>query len=258
MLTEIDIHARTDGVTNCSRMLEREPERILLDERSFQLVDGENVDFNLVTGVYRILTHPQIVHRFNNPPKTPDALAELLSDERHHLFAVTHPKTGEVVGTFSLDDGKAPEHEHWLGKVGVSPALQGKGLGKQILEYALYRTFMDRAYDGRWREKLYIGITKNPGFEAIEHLVEDAGCKRSWMLQHQIGEQGSFNTPAALVYNWKSEMCKRFNTLRYEISMKDWWTNALENNYETVTRLHLTNTMWDMSSPYLRSMNMAQ
>lgn len=258
MVNELDINTRTACVTNFPRFLEREPEKILLEEQSFQLVEGKDIDQNLVAGVHRILTHPQMIHRFNNPPKTPDALAELLSDERHHLYAVTHPKTGEVVGTFSLDDSKAPEHEHWLGKVGVAPALQGMGLGKQILEYALYRTFMDRAYDGRWREKLYIGITKNPGFEPIEHLVEDAGCKRSWMLQHQIGEQGFYNTPAALVYSWKSEMSKRFNTLRYEISMKDWWTNALENNYETVTRLNLTDAMWDMSSPYLRSMSFTQ
>ena len=59
--------------------------------------------------------------------------AEFLADPRHHLAVAT--QDGEIVGMASalhyVHPDKAPQL--WINEVGVSPAWQGKGIGRRLI-----------------------------------------------------------------------------------------------------------------------------
>ena len=67
----------------------------------------------------------------------PALVAEFLRDDRHHLAVAIDQ--GEVVGFASgvhyVHPDKPPEL--WINEVGVAPAHQGQGLGRQLL-HALF------------------------------------------------------------------------------------------------------------------------
>jgi ribosomal protein S18 acetylase RimI-like enzyme len=70
-------------------------------------------------------------------PVVPELAAEFLSDERHHLIVAL--LDGVVVGMISAVDYIHPDKKSqlWINEVGVAPAYQRQGIGRQLLRSML-------------------------------------------------------------------------------------------------------------------------
>ncbi|WP_341227306.1 GNAT family N-acetyltransferase [uncultured Arcticibacterium sp.] len=103
---------------------------------------------------------PKDVIQLNNPE------TEIL-DKGGYIFLANY--NGQTVGTVSLL--KVDEHTYELGKMAVNEAIQGKGIGKQILLHALTHAEILRAkklilYTNSIL-KPAISLYKKAGFEEI-------------------------------------------------------------------------------------------
>ncbi|MEM8641607.1 MAG: GNAT family N-acetyltransferase [Cyanobacteria bacterium P01_G01_bin.54] len=89
----------------------------------------------LEPGDHRILR--QVAPDVFDNPVDPALAVEFLTDPRHHLVVALDGQT--VVGMASAVDYVHPDKSValWINEVGVSPAYQRQGIGRQLLETLL-------------------------------------------------------------------------------------------------------------------------
>ncbi|MCR4263221.1 MAG: GNAT family N-acetyltransferase [Candidatus Roizmanbacteria bacterium] len=226
--------------TDFLRGLEEEKKPpFILPLESFQMIDHKRPDLLRLQGVYDILSSPIICHRFANPPEDMQRMYEIATTNKIHILTALHPdpEDGRVIGTLSITDAHEPEHEHWIGHVGVLPEFHGCGVGTQLMEYGMYMGFTTRAYDERWRERLFMGVTLNKDYAAMLHLAQKLGFTHVWQLQQQMGIQTDYGSWAELFAHWREEMQNRDRTERHMITLDRWVLNAARGFYQTLNRL---------------------
>jgi len=224
-----------------SKLLLANPEgKLVLPLDSLSVVDQDNPNPVVLRGVFTILHHPAITHRFANLPHDLARMHEIATTPKIHIITAQDPETGMTIATASITDSHAPEHEPWIGHVGVHPDYQGRGVGRQLFEYTLYHAFTNPDSEGVWREKLYMGVTLNEGHSSILALARKMGFSSVWQLQNQIGEQSSYENWAELVADWQDEMQHRDRTERHMITMETWAMKAARGHYPNLSVWGLT------------------
>lgn len=225
-----------------SELLVPEP-KLVLPLESLHIVDQENPDQGVLSDIFGILHHPDIAHRFANLPHDLERMLEIATTPKIHIITATDPKTERTIATASITDSHHPEHEPWIGHVGVHPDYQRRGVGRQLFEYALFYAFTKPDSEDRWRERMYMGVTLNEGHAAILALARKMGFSSVWQLQDQIGEQSRYDKWADLVANWTDEMQHRYRTERHVITMETWAMQAALGRYSNLNRWSITETL---------------
>ncbi|MCR4329461.1 MAG: GNAT family N-acetyltransferase [Candidatus Roizmanbacteria bacterium] len=239
-------------VDDSAQVLLPNPNRLLVPEHKlplsltdFHVIDHQQPDMHQIRGVTRLLTHPSSVHRFANPPESDEDMVRIATTDKIQVVTATHPTTGEVIAAASITDGKGSEHEHWLGYFVTDDELRRMGVGEQLMAMAQSRAFMTRAYDGRFRERLYIGVTLNEGHAAMLALAQKMGFNYTWELGGGMGEQAHYEDLADLIVNWQPEMKRRFATQRRMITAKEWALNTVTGFYPDLERWGIADTLKD-------------
>lgn len=244
-LQTVDMERGNIGVSPESFRGKENKERILLPLESFQELDPE--DFVALDQTFKILNSPSQRHRIINGPKN---IHELYSAAKHDRVQINvvrdleKPESENVLGTWSLTDGKGIEHEHFIGYVAVHPEMHGKGIGTQMIEHALYKSFYDGGQakygeEKKVREMIYMAVTLNRDYEPIIHVAKKAGLSYVWHLPEQIGEQ----PPVKDIFDWyklkKLGRFERYDTERWRITLDKWMEGVAMGRYETLNRLGL-------------------
>lgn len=135
---------------------------------------------------FTLLTHPDNITHFSNPPTDPNNLKEkLVRDETHAYLA--EDILGKVVGGGGINDAPEGEHDHWLVKVVVDPTFQGKGMGKQLIAQLTEKAFFTKTSKGRERTKLDAAIIRNvKGWERMPRILEQLGFRPLHILLQQV------------------------------------------------------------------------
>lgn len=155
--------------------------------RELNLEDQQDLD-----DYFGMLTHADNIEHFANPPKDADDLKQKLIHDNTHAYLAENV-LGEVVGGVGINDAPEGEHDHWLVKVVVNPALQGKGLGKQLVAQLTEKAFSTKTPDGRDRTKIDAAIIRNvKGWERMPRILEQLGFRPLHILLQQVDvfEQG--------------------------------------------------------------------
>lgn len=113
--------------TNPETRGSREKYTLVLPLRELDVYNERDMD-----AYFQLLTHPDNIEHFSNPPVNGvDLRRKLLRDHTHAYIAEN--MLGEIVGAGGINDAAESEHDHFLVKVVLHPDYKGKGIGKQLV-----------------------------------------------------------------------------------------------------------------------------
>ena len=142
---------------------------------------------------FRLLTHPDNIEHFSNPPTDTENLKQKLVHDSTHAYLAEN-MLGEVVGGGGINDAPEGEHDHWLVKIVVDPKSQSRGLGKQLVAQLVEKAFSAKTPDGRDRTKIDAAVIRNVrGWERMPRILEQLGFRPLHILLQQVDvqEQGA-------------------------------------------------------------------
>lgn len=187
-------------------------ERSFSEEERYQIVALRELNLESeqdLDNYFRLLTHPDNIEHFSNPPTDAENLKQKLVHDSTHAYMAENI-LGEVVGGGGINDAPEGENDHWIVKVVVDPEFQGRRLGKQLVAQLTEKAFFTKTPDGRDRTKIDAAVIRNVrGWERMPRILEQLGFRPLHILLQQVDvlEQG---------------MIVKKPTERWELRKDDW------------------------------------
>lgn len=174
--------------------------------RKSEMTDGEwEQSMQDITAFHKMLTDPENVRHFANPPLNPADLRRKLLHDGTHTY-VEENRQGVIVSAGGINDAEPGQHDHFLVKVVAHPEYQGKKIGTKTVIKLTDTGFGTKTRDGRIRDKLDLAIIVGPdGWNRMEGIADHLGYQFRSRLPRQVdvGEN-------------------RYPTVRYEIQREEW------------------------------------
>lgn len=173
-----------------------------------------------MTAYFQLLTHPDNIEHFANPPVDhQDLKRKLLRDHTHAYIAEI--QDGTIVGGAGINDAAESEHDHFIVKVVIDSNYKGKGFGKKMIIELTDKAFSTPAVtytvEGEQREreriKLDVAVIRDiEGWDIMPRILRSLGYRFASLKENQVTikerETGQ-------------EVTKPVET--YEISREDWF-----------------------------------
>lgn len=152
---------------------------------------------------FKLLTYPDNIEHFSNPPTDTENLKQKLAHDSTHAYLAEN-MLGEVVGGGGINDAPEGEHDHWLVKVVVDPAFQGKGSGKQLVAQLAEKAFFTKTHTGKDRTKIDAAIIRNVrGWERMPRILEQLDFRPLHILLQQVDVQEQGETVKKPTERWE-------------------------------------------------------
>ena len=198
------------------------PEAVNPSER-FTLVPLRELDvYNErdMTAYFELLTHPDNIEHFGNPPVNVLDLRRKLLRDRTHAY-ISENREGTIIGGGGINDAAEGERDDWLVKVVVHPDYKSKGVGRQLVVALIDKAFETQAITisptrrrtERERIKLDAAVIRDvKGWEKMPNLLKSLGFRLAGVKENQV---------VIKEIETGLEALKPVET--YEVSREDWF-----------------------------------